>query len=284
MGEPRERFNKLIRYEHQEQTNSGLPDLINTTLITYDQFVSFYKYISVCEHAQPVLCDTKYALSHEIVYIRGVPAISKTIHVELGKDYELSCHASGAPYLKAEWIFSNLQGDFYYPKSVDTYDSSAADHAIKSTVKLSNFTVDNIGSFLCSIKNINFMPLKVHKSYELTYRNEVKVISKPSIDYFTKTEEFSWVLSGWPLEVDIQCTGGTTSQQPDFYRTDQPTLTLTLITPPNNSNISFISCKLKKSKYDWSPEYFYFTKVGYNCSAGEYGVNNTCPTCPTGGC
>ena len=166
-------------------TAANLSELNRVTLITYDQFVSVYKFISICEHPKPILCDTKSSETTKIL----VP--TETINVGLGMDLEISCTGSGAPYLQVEWVqntYKNITLEL-----TETYNQSTADHAIRSTLKLTQFSVDNIGTFTCKSSNKNFK-YSVSKVFTFNYSSKATFVLKPTVDYYTANQTLNSVL------------------------------------------------------------------------------------------
>ena len=66
----------------------------------------------------------------------------------------LNTTGSGAPYLTSRW-----DNDTYRPTleaAEVEYDNTTADQFIRSTVRIEEFTVDHIGTWDCTIVNMNF--------------------------------------------------------------------------------------------------------------------------------
>ena len=221
-----------------------------------------YKYISACSDAIPRLCEEE----------------SNVIEtVNLGSSSTLSCTGSGAPYLDVQWTKDGEPTDLV-PDNI--YSTTEADHSIESSLTLNIATIEDLGTWTCTILNKNFGN-NVTKRFTLSYTHPVSLLNSPS-DFYTAeggNTEFQWDVQGWPLEeVRLDCGGERviTTDNSGYNSFTPPRIVLTLTL----QNQNMVTCSLKNGQTVLETRQI--TIVGYNCEVGERGVGKNCEPCPTG--
>ena len=239
--------------------------LRDTYRVRNDGGSAVFKYISICSNAVPMLCGEQ------------TPTV---IEAKLGESYTLICSAAGAPFLTSSWTKDGV----FTSSSTVTLDTDEADHRITSTIEISNFSVDHIGKWECTVSNKNFGQ-SVTKIYKVRYSKEVILHLVPAEDFYTsskgKNETFNWKVTGWPLDkVTFTCDTVKKSQistDKIGYRTTNPPsveFTLTL------QNEDQVLCTIKHE--DQVLGTTNITRVGLGCVVGEKGVGKDCVVCPLG--
>ena len=236
-------------------------------------------FISACNTSRPTICLSPPSLSPPT----------------LGHDYNISCVGSGAPYLTLKWKYDETLSVIQHPA---TYDTSRADHVIRSVLTLTNYSLQHsAGVFKCIVTNTNFGDI-TETVFRAPYPTEpVQITSAPLFMTSLSQEEYSvslvsdamfsggsvttlqWNVTGWPLDnIHIQCnTSHTTysSNSSSSTTSSSATFTVKLI-----SNDDVIKC----GAYNLSTPLSFTTlyRVGWNCSAGEQGVGLQCVLCDPG--
>ena len=251
--------------ERWNQLQISNKTLYNTVRIQNTGECTVYKYISACSDPTPRLCDEEQT-------------VSKAVH--LGSSYTLSCTGSGAPHLDVDWTKDGEPTDLK-PKTVLT--TSEPDNRIESTLTLVSVTINDLGTWNCRIHNRNFND-SITKSY--TLHVQVALLEAPRLGYYREDDrerQFRWVVQGWPLEqVKLDCsTEANVTKSITGNNTICPLITPKSILTLTLKNDDPVYCTLKDGEQILDIRQM--TRVGYNCEAGEGGIDyKGCEVCPTG--
>ena len=269
-GDPMGGYN--LKYKYRTASNwkkfqDNNVRLRDVKTIRSDGRCTVYKYISACTDPTPRLCDGEQHVSE---------------NVTLGSFFTLSCSGSGAPFLDVTWTKDGNPTDINPTTDIEpttVHTKTEPDHKIQSNMIIDSITVDHLGNWTCTIMNKNFKE-SVSKTYELKYTYPATLVESPDVDYYegsiTNTTTFTWVVQSWPLEQVTMDCGNISVSRDENNTSFPPQLTFTLVL----SMQDVVNCVIKDG--DVILETREITRVGYNCKAGERGVEKKCEVCENG--
>ena len=271
LGTPGQAVSVLYGYKYPDIWDRFSDTRLNsTTTIKNGDKATVVKSVTVCEHAQPKLCDDRP---------------TEVIVAKFGASYTLWCSGSGAPYLRATWVRDTRNTTAEQP--TETYDDSSADHVITSTIVISSFSYAHLGKWSCYIENKNF-GFVASKTYILV------AVQVPTKTFFrsdaTEETRFTWTVKGWKSEsasqLRLDCGDNLENSTETEYGVslfDQhASLFITNVSKPDVLDCTLYYHVGDKNSTFHTLHWAKIKRVGYGCIAGEYGEDDMCLPCGYG--
>ena len=173
--------------------NNGWKDFKDKRLGTINNICSDltcmqYKYIMICNNTelQPKICDVSQPSEYQ--------------DLNLGSDYSLRCGGTGVPYLEVNWKFKPSFGvEKNVEKNVSTVGvATTDDHTIKSQINITQFSLDDLGIYTCSVTNKNYKNSTSH-TFTLDYKQGINVVASHTPKFYKVSDlpiTFTWNITG----------------------------------------------------------------------------------------
>ena len=224
--------------------------------------------ISVCTDPMPVFCDSS--------------PDSTMLEVVHGKRYELTCSASGAPFLKADWTHNGRKPAIH---PVGSSTLLGAQYDLKSSIIIASLDDSHYGTWECIIYNKNFgyaTSNSIKKSFHFYPVTLLRAPTSFLIDPRNDSNEFEFLVEGYPLDsVYPEClpSVGIKVRQTTIHTSSQPRNRFEMSVSSDAANE--FKCRINGSE---NTAIFneLFLKVGSRCKSGTFGMGNECLLCPHG--
>ena len=174
--------------------NNGWKDFNGKRLGTINNIFSDlncmqYKYIMICDNTElkPKIC--------------AVSPSSEYQNLILGNNYSLRCGGTGVPFLEIDWKFNYSFGvDKNNARSSAEISPVATtdDHTIKSQINITQFSLNDLGNYTCSVTNKNYKNSSSH-TFTLDYTQDIKVKSSRTPQFYKVSDlpiTFTWNITG----------------------------------------------------------------------------------------
>ena len=223
--------------------------------------------VSVCTDPIPVSCDSS--------------PDSTMLEVVYGERHVLTCTASGAPFLKADWLHNGRE------PAVDPIESSVQDRAqyrLKSSIIIESLDKSHLGTWECKITNKNFGDATINFMKKAFHFYPVMLLQAPTaflIDPIKDSNDFEFLFEGYPLD----------SVYSEIIPSVGIALSVTIIhkSLPPRKHFHLSVSRAAASEFTFSvlsSETIVFEKVfvtiGSSCKSGTFGVREECRACPYG--
>ena len=148
-----------------------------------------FKYIMICNNTElkPKICEVSPSSEYQ--------------NLILGNNYSLRCGGKGVPFLEIDWKFNYSFGVEKKNARSSAEISSVVttdDHTIKSQINITQFSLNDLGIYTCSVTNKNYKNSTSH-TFTLDYKQGINVVASHTPKFYKVSDlpiTFTWNITG----------------------------------------------------------------------------------------